>query len=232
VYRCLIRASAQAKIARLHTLNWRHFTTAICKDRFSAKELATFSKEDVTAEDIEDKSDLTALAQQSNHSYATFNMSYAGSTSLTIDTLLHQNHRASMLWQDLFHFEAILHSKRGRSNSDVLSIRMLDTIKRVQQHKKGVYSEADITTVTRKIHHRPDLRLRVPGQRATMLAVLGPKKAEQVIVVLATRSGKTLIITVGVSLADARTTILILPLVALRNDMLQRFTDAGIQPLI
>jgi hypothetical protein len=62
MYRCLIRASAQAKIARLHTLNWRHFTATICKDRFSAKELATFSKEDVIVEDIEDESDLVALA--------------------------------------------------------------------------------------------------------------------------------------------------------------------------
>jgi DEAD/DEAH box helicase len=229
---CLTRACARAKIARLHTLNWRHFSAAICKDRFSARDYATFSNEDVTVEDIEDESDLAVLALQSNHSYATFNMAYAGSTMLTMDTLLHRNHRASMLWQDLFQFEAKIQGKRERSDSDVLSVRMLDDAKRAQQRKKGVYSEADLLAVARKVYHKPDLNLRVPGQRASVLAVLGPQRADQVIIILATGSGKTLIIVVGVSLADARTTILILPLVALRNDMLRRFKEVGIQLLV
>jgi hypothetical protein len=41
-----------------------------------------------------------------------------------------------------------------------------------------------------------------------------------------------MIILVGVSLAEARTTILVVPLVALRNDLLGRFYKAGIQPLL
>ncbi|KFY92766.1 hypothetical protein V500_04037 [Pseudogymnoascus sp. VKM F-4518 (FW-2643)] len=102
VFKCLTRACARAKIARLHTLNWRHFSAAICKEKFSGKDLATFSNEDITAEDMEDEYDLVTLALQSNHSYATFNMTYAGSTMLTMDTLLHRNHRASMLWHNLF----------------------------------------------------------------------------------------------------------------------------------
>ena len=44
--------------------------------------------------------------------------------------------------------------------------------------------------------------------------------------------GKTLITVVGVLLADARTTILVLPLVALRNDMLRRLNEVGIRPLV
>ena len=51
---------------------------------------------------------------------------------LTIDTLLHRNHCASMLWHDLFQFDAILQAKRGRSDLDVLSFRMLDNAKRGQ----------------------------------------------------------------------------------------------------
>ncbi|ELR06866.1 hypothetical protein GMDG_08157 [Pseudogymnoascus destructans 20631-21] len=232
VFKCLTRACARAKIARLHTLKWRHFSAAICKEKFSGKDLATFSNEDITAEDMEDKYDLVTLELQSNHSYATFNMTYAGSTMLTIDTLLHRNHRASMLWHNLIQFEAVLQKKRGRSDSDVLSFRMHDDIKRGQQRRKRVYSEADLVAVTRRVYGAPELRLRVPGQRAAVLAVLGPQKAEQVIIVLATGSGKTLIVILAVSIADTGTTILILPLIALRNDMLRRFSDVGIQPLV
>jgi hypothetical protein len=41
-----------------------------------------------------------------------------------------------------------------------------------------------------------------------------------------------MIILVGVLLAEARTIILVVPLVALRNDLLGRFYKAGIQPLL
>jgi hypothetical protein len=229
---CLKRACARAQIPRLHTLHWRHFSAAICKEKLSARDNANFSSEDVTIEDIEDELDLVALALQSNHSYPTFNMTYAGSTTLTMDTLLHRNHRASKLWQDLFRFDIILRGKRERSASDILSIRMLDDIKRSQQRKRAVYSETDLLTIARRIYYKPDLQLRVPGQRAGMLAVLGPQRAEQVVIILATGSGKPMIILVGVSLAEARTTILVVPLVALRNDLLSRFNKAGIQPLL
>ncbi len=63
-----------------------------------------------------------------------------------------------------------------------------------------------------------------------MLAVLGPRPAEQVVVVLATGSGKTLVVMVGAALDDGQTTILILPTVALRGDMLDRLKRVGIQP--
>jgi replicative superfamily II helicase len=52
------------------------------------------------------------------------------------------------------------------------------------------------------------------------------------VIILATGSGKTLVIIVGVLLADTWTIILVVPLVALRNDLLRRFSKARIQPLI
>jgi hypothetical protein len=139
-------------------------------------------------------------------------MTYAGSTTLTMDTPLHRNHCASKLWQDLFWFDIILRGKRERSASNVLSISMLNDIKRNQQRKRAVYSETDLLTIARRIYYKPDLQLRVPGQRAEVLAVLESQRAEQVVIILATESGKTLIIIVGVLLADARTTILVVPL--------------------
>jgi superfamily II DNA helicase RecQ len=61
---------------------------------------------------------------------------------------------------------------------------------------------------------------------------MGPQPAEQVVLVIGTGSGKTLIVMVGAAVADAGTTILVLLMVALRDDMLRRFYEVGIRPLI
>jgi superfamily II DNA helicase RecQ len=53
-----------------------------------------------------------------------------------------------------------------------------------------------------------------------MLAVMGPRAAEQVIVVLGTGSGKSLIIMVAAVMEGAGTTVLVLLTVALQTNML------------
>ena len=109
---------------------------------------------------------------------------------------------------------------------------MLDTSKRGQMYRKGAYSEADLLAVARKLYNAPDLQFRVPGQRNGVLAIMGPQPAEQVVLVIGTGSGKTLVVMIGAAIADAGTTILVLPMVALRGDMLRRFHQVGIRPLI
>jgi superfamily II DNA helicase RecQ len=76
------------------------------------------------------------------------------------------------------------------------------------------------------------MKLRVPGQRDGLLAMMGPHPAEQVLLEMGTGSGKSLEFMVGASVADAPTTILVLPMVALRGNMLDRCRRVGIQPLI
>ena len=98
--------------------------------------------------------------------------------------------------------------------------------------RKGAYSEADLLAVARKLYHTPDLQFRVLGQRNGVLAIMGPQPVEQVVLVIGTGSGKTLVIMISTAVADARTTILVLPMVALRSDMLRRFHQVGIWPLI
>ena len=61
---------------------------------------------------------------------------------------------------------------------------------------------------------------------------MGPQPVEQVVLVLGTGSGKTLPVLIGTAVSDAGTTILILPMVALRADMLRRFHAVGIRYLI
>jgi hypothetical protein len=229
---CLHKACVRAKVPSLHTSNWRQFAATITKEKFSVKERANFALEDNTSENIEDELDLIALAEQSNHSYRTFNQAYAGTTTLTMHTLLHRNYRASESWRTFFRFDHILQGKRPRGTSDTLSLRMLDAFKRSQMRRRGAYAEVDLLAVARKLYHTPDLQFRVPGQRSGVLAVMGPQPAEQVVLIIGTGSGKTLIVMIGAAIADAGTTILVLPMVALRNDMLKRFRQVGIQPLI
>lgn len=42
---CLTRASARAMVPRLHIANWRQISTVICKEQFTAKELANCNLE-------------------------------------------------------------------------------------------------------------------------------------------------------------------------------------------
>jgi superfamily II DNA helicase RecQ len=92
---------------------------------------------------------------------------------------------------------------------------MLDASKRGQMRRKGAYSAADLLAVARRLYNAPDIQLRVPGQRDGLLIVMGPHPAEQVVLVIRTSSGKSLIFMVGASVTDARTTILVLPMVIL-----------------
>ena len=62
--------------------------------------------------------------------------------------------------------------------------------------------------------------------------MLGPQPAEQVVLVAGTGAGKTLVAMLSASVASAMTTIFILPIVALRGDMLRRCQQVGIQPLV
>ena len=229
---CLTKACARAKVPRLHISNWRQFAASITKEKFSAKERANFDLEEGVGEDIEDELDLVALAELSNHTYHTFNHAYAGTTTLTMNTLLHRNYRASESWRTFFRFDHVLQGKRPRGASEALSLRMLDASKRGQMRRKGAYSAADLLAVARRLYNAPDMQLRVPGQRDGLLAVMGPHPAEQVVLVIGTGSGKSLIFMVGASVADAGTTILVLPMVILRGDMLRRCHLIGIRPLI
>jgi hypothetical protein len=67
----------------------------ITKEKFSVKEQANFNLKEGVGEDIKDKLDLVTLAELSNYIYYTFNYIYARTMTLTMNTLLHRNYRAS-----------------------------------------------------------------------------------------------------------------------------------------
>ena len=104
----LTKACARAKVPRLYTSNWRQFAASITKEKFSIKERANFDLEKDIGEDIKDELDLVILVELSNYTFHTFNYIYTGIITLTINTLLYRNYRASESWRTFFRFDYVL----------------------------------------------------------------------------------------------------------------------------
>lgn len=103
----------------------------------------------------------------------TINQAYAGSSTLTMNALLHRGYRASEIRRTFFRFDHVLQGKRPRGASETLSLRMLDASKRDQVRRKGAYSGTDLEVVARRIYNMPEMKLRIPGQRDGLLAMMG-----------------------------------------------------------
>ncbi|KAG7404059.1 putative ankyrin repeat protein [Fusarium oxysporum f. sp. rapae] len=88
---CLRRACMRAEVPQFQVAWWRQVAASITKEKFSAREQANFDMGEIAAsEEVEDEADLAYLAGMSNHSFRTFNYSYAGSTTLTVTSSLHR----------------------------------------------------------------------------------------------------------------------------------------------
>ncbi|KIS65648.1 telomere-associated recQ-like helicase usher, partial [Mycosarcoma maydis] len=225
---CLSRACARAMVPMFKVAWWRQVAASITKEKFSQQERAHFDLDDIeSAEEIEDEAELAYLAGMSNHSFHTFNYAYAGSTNLTPTSLLHRAFIASHSWRSLLDIDAKLLAERPDPGSGVATQRLLNSIKSVQHRERPKVTAEDLGAVARKLYCG-DLQFR-PGQRRAMLAIMGRRQAEQVVVVMPTGAGKSLLFMVGACLEGAETTILILPTVALRANMLAKLDVMNIR---
>ena len=172
--RCLSKACSRAQVPRLHTANWRQISVSICKEKFSSKERVSFdlvgAMEAGMAVEEDEEQELVAMAEQSNHSYHTFNHAYTGASVLTTNSLLHRGYRASESWRMLFRFDQTLRGKRRRSESGT-SLQMLVAAKRSRHRQRLAYSETDLTAVARRVFKAPNMILRAPGQRDGLLEI-------------------------------------------------------------
>lgn len=117
---CLRKACTRAEVPPLQVAWWRQVAASITKEKFGARERANFDHADaVCSKDVEDEADLVHLAGMSNHSYLTFNQAYAGSTTLTMSTLLHRAYRASESWRNLFAIDNLLVSPQEEQGRGV-----------------------------------------------------------------------------------------------------------------
>lgn len=135
-----------------------------------------------------------------------------------------------MLWAQFFRFEedvdeVIMGRKRGRPPNDDdggIIKRIVPSDPPVKQHWSG----RALLQEARKLCRDPELQWRCAEQEQAVCAVVS--KAMEVLVVMATGMGKTLLFQLSCSLPGARTTALIVPLVALTLDLLRRCHELGI----
>ena len=139
------------------------------------------------------------LAESSNHSFRTFNHAYAGSTPFG-----HEHDHAPGI-QSIAELAHPIPGGRGPRPRDgrrcccrgqkrpgfTIEPGMVGACKKARFRTRPLVTERVLIEAARKLHNDPGLQLRRQAQREAMLATMGTHAADQVIVVLATGSGKT-----------------------------------------
>lgn len=117
------------------------------------RERGNFDIEELGASEyVEDEMDLVDLAEMSNYSFRTFNHVYAGTTTLTISTLLHCGYRASQSWQDFFRMDQVFHGKRPPDEA----LSPLPGQKRGQRRRERSQGHQARHTRIPRLHCSPD----------------------------------------------------------------------------
>jgi superfamily II DNA helicase RecQ len=92
------------------------------------------------------------------------------------------------------------------------------------------WSATALLKSARKLYRDDALQWKSAAQEQAMTTVMSWTK--QVVAIMATGEGKSLLFMLPCILPDARVTILVLPLVSLRGDLLRRVRELGIDHLV
>ena len=238
--RDLRAASVRAQGPMIGLSHWRHISASIIKVKFG-EETHVFDGDnrdgdsDDSGEDDGEDEVVATMVRQSNHSVRTHNRAYANSTGLPVanvwDGLVKRAFRASLLWATFFRFgeeerdHTPVGSRRRRESMDDdrgLVKRIAHTIPTARRHWTG----PALLREARRLMQNDGLEWRCPEQAQAMCAVAAG--APETLLVLATGTGKSLIFQLACSLPGARTTVLVIPLVCLRLDLLDHCRRMGI----
>lgn len=236
--RILRKAYAAAEVPALSVSHWRQICASIVKMKFGSEQhifsALTGDAPDVdgTDEDDGEDEDVAVLARLSNHMARTHNRAYANETGLVAanvwDGLIKRSFRACMLWSQFFRFEddaeeeVVSGRKRSRPRNDDDGGIMKLSGPPVKRHWSG----RALLQVARQLYRDPGLQWRCAEQEQAACAIVS--QAMEVLVVMAAGMGKTLLFQLPCCLPGARTTVLIVPLVALTMDLLRRCHELGI----
>ncbi|KAJ6438068.1 P-loop containing nucleoside triphosphate hydrolase protein [Purpureocillium lavendulum] len=240
--RCMEKASARAQIPRLRIANWRQMTVSIVKTKFTKEEARCFDiaiddggEEGEDAEEIDD--DVRAMTKQRNHSTRTVNHAYSNQQGASFggvwDGLVRRGLRASILWQQLWDLDTVLapsacDRKRCCSEAGLLpgGPELLKRIAMGTYRRRTAWTSKALLQQARALYKDDALRWKSAAQERAMAVVTS--RAEQVVIVLGTGEGKSLLFMLPCVLPGAGVTVLVLPLVSLRGDLLRRVRELGI----
>jgi len=224
--RALEDASCRADIPRLHVANWRQMTVAIVKTKF-ANQIGCFAadSDDEDAEEMDDT--IKTMTKQRNQKTQTVNRADANQTGASFgnvwDGLIRMNLRASTLWHEFWGVETMLKGKkRGRAAEESR------LTKRVAM---GVYRprtpwSPEALLGGAKLYGNDGMGWKSAEQEQALTTIMS--WTEQVVAILPTGAGKSLLFMLPCTLPDAGITVLVVPLVSLRGDLLRRLRELRI----
>ena len=229
---CMKQACVRASTPKIGIAIWRQMTVTIVKTKFAA-DIACFDVDQQASEEAEEiDADIRAMTSQRNHSTWTVNRAYANQQNNSFgnvwDGLIRRNLRASTLWKDFWGLDALLEptSKRKQSGLDPDGPRLLKRIAQGVYQPRKRWSAAALLKGARQLYQGEALQWKSAMQERAMVTVMS--RTEQVVVVLGTGEGKSMLFMLPCALPDAGITILILPLVSLRGDLLRRVRELAI----
>lgn len=228
--RCLEEASVRACVPRLHVAKWRQITVAIVKTKF-ASYIECFDPEDDDDDAEEIDQTIRSMTEQRNHKTRTVNRAYANQAGAVFANLwdgkVRMGLKASTLWQDFWGVETILKRKRRERVEEAPGMTKRIALG-VYRPRKPWSSEALLEGL-RKLYGDREAGWRSPEQEQALTTIMS--WTEQIVAVLPTGAGKSLLFMLPCTLPEAETTILVVPLVSLYADMLRRVNELSIDHL-
>lgn len=225
--RCLEEATTRACIPRLHVANWRQITVAIVKTKF-ASQIACFETNDDDEDDEEMDEAVRTMTRQRNHKTQTVNRAYANQTGSVFSNLwdgqIRMGLKASTLWQDFWGVETIMKGNKRTKVED--KCRLQKKIAMGIYRPRKPWSADALLGGMRKLYSRQDIEWKSADQERALTTIMS--WTEQVVVILPTGAGKSLLFMLPCTLPQAGITILVVPLVALRGDLLRRLRELRI----
>lgn len=237
---------------RVNVKSWRQICTAIAVKKFSGMHYEADTDLPGNHDDMRDESmDTTAVTlpasfhAQTAHGSHTGNRAYGGSvnfaSSLT-DAGVQVYLWTSQLWWTLFetafHGVGSVGSAVGRSGKRARPVSMAAAeheatlLKRVAYRVRPPraqrrFGREMVQTALRRLYRDPTATFRTARQQE-MVELVAARHAE-VVVILATGGGKSLSFMVPLFLPQSGTTVVVVPLVALKSDLVRRCYAADIQ---
>jgi superfamily II DNA or RNA helicase len=233
--RCMRAACKTARLPDLHVENWRQMTVAIVKTKFAAD--ADLFPHDGSERDDDGREGIDPavafMAVQRNHSIRTSNRAYANNHHVSHrgglwDGLVRQGFAASMLWQQFWGVDAVC-QRPGRSTPRLTSSAAESTAL-AQRQVTPVWTETELLQAAAQIARKAVVGWTSEAQGRAVRAVFA--REPQLVVILPPGAGKSMLFLLPAAMPYSGCTVLILPLVALRTDMVRRLQESSVDYVV
>ncbi|KAK0335655.1 hypothetical protein LTR94_011910 [Friedmanniomyces endolithicus] len=228
---CPEAACVRARIPRLHVSNWRQITVAIVKTKF-AGDTNCFDVDAVDPDGEEIEEDVRTMTEQRNHRTRTVTRAYvntAPSSTTFANLYIRKGLRASQLWQAFWGSDMVFADHKRKAGRDVEPTLTKRIAKGIYKPRESWSSGPLFQELRRLYYQSPDMQWKSKEQERALATMM--MWQEQIIAILPTGGGKSMLFMLPCTLPEAGVTILVVPLVALRGDLLRRVRELGIDHL-